>query len=643
MAENNVIYTVVTPDVPKAIPGEQLYVYVPQASFTNSGIAKFNKEEFTISADGLVSLVSKFIREEELNKEQFTVSETGAVSIRDEYIREQALTDISDALAKKLDKVSKETEFDEAYVKDASGTFQTTLPISQGAQANTIVRRKSTGAINVGNAQANYEAAALGQVKDLVSSEASKRDSADKALDAKITAEASAREAADNALQSSINDKLNASAVVQEKGTAEDKVMSQKAVTDELNAKLDVNRDSKQCVYAVNQVREQEMVKYSEYVYPFSIAYRNENGELAVADATLNESAVNLGQLITKLLGYLPTSGGTITKDLAIQGNLTVRGTTTTTIEETLNVKDAIVVANADAADITATLAGFIVRVHAEDCYGIVYDFSSNSIKLGLGMIADGKFVFYEGEGNAVAVRADGSLMTNGHLVKWDATALKFVDAGKSVDDIKSDTLAALTEGDNISIVKAADSEKVTISATGLVKEQPHTSGVRFYSTREDSPVWDATQTPNGFAAVLFDEKGKIKTNNPTDSLDAVNKQYFEANGVLSKCLPLNPLEGATEITVNQLSTLKNGFYYVSNKTIKGWTTDITGFFVLTKTGIAGTDDATIIAQGIGGDVIYMLGTYASGQSGRGWTKLATTDDVATATAVLIDNSLLGG
>lgn len=545
MAENNVIYTVVTPDVPKAIPGEQLYVYVPQASFTNPGIAKFNKEEFTISADGLVSLVAQFIRQEELNKDQFAISETGAVSIKDEYIREQALTDISDELAKKLDKVTKETEFDEAYVKDASGTFQKTLPISQGAQANTIVRRKSTGAINIGNAQASYEAAALGQVKDLVSSEASKRNSADTALDTKITAEASAREAADNALQESINKKVDAtdvSVVAEadkiprrdtnagiEAGIIPDismlatdglgdycapvvwvrgmQAVLENNITDSLKDKLD-KQSTGTTVYAIDNNGKQYQLAYN---------------------STTNESLVTLGQLIAKLLGYLPTSGGTITNDLAIQGNLTVRGTTTTTIEETLNVKDAIIVANADGADLSATLAGFVIRVHAEDCYGIIYDFSSNSIKLGLGQIADGKFVFYEGEGNAVAVRSDGSLMTNGHLVKWDAAALKFVDAGKSVDDIKSDTLAALTEGDNISITKASDSEKVTISATGLVK-QTATKGL--YGTEVDGTEvkMNFSASPGNWDIPQYDDGGRLQTNDPTDSLDAVNKQYFEAN-----------------------------------------------------------------------------------------------------------------
>lgn len=512
MAENNVIYTVVTPDVPKAIPGEQLYVYVPQASFTNPGIAKFNKEEFTISADGLVSLVGKFIREEELNKEQFTVSETGAVSIKDEYIREQALADISDALAKKLDKVTEKTDYDEAYVKDASGTTQKTVPIALLNKPNTIAKRDGGGSLLVSDAISDYEAVPLHQVTELIDEEASKRDSADTALDAKITAEASARGQADSTLQDNIDKKLDATAVVQETGTAEDKVISQKVVTEKLNDKLD-KQSTGTTVYAIDNNGKQYQLAYN---------------------SSADESLVTLGQLIAKLLGYLSTSGGTITNDLAIQGNLTVRGTTTTTIEETLNVKDAIVVANADGADLSATLAGFVIRVHADDCYGIIYDFSSNSIKLGLGQIADGKFVFYEGEGNAVAIRADGSLMSNGHLVKWDATALKFVDAGKSVDDIKSDTLAALTEGDNISIVKATDSEKVTISATGLVKQVTDTVNYdRLYgrtNSGNETTFKIVAYGTDTRSIAQRNDTGQLQTNNPIDAFDAVNKQYFEAN-----------------------------------------------------------------------------------------------------------------
>ena len=597
---------------------------------------------------------------------------------------------VDEDLDKKLDKVTDITVYQAAYVTKRDGS-QSTVEISYPSKGNTIPIRNRDGSISgIQNELTSssdltinslYTRAGLwlkalklidgksyvsqtmltdkGRVDLCFLKDASlpynvifQSKKGTVAYIEDVNAETSAREQADNALQSSINDKLNASAVVQETGTAEDKVISQKVVTKKLNGKLDVNRDSKQCVYAVNQVREQEMVKYSEYVYPFSIAYRNENGELAVADATLNESAVSLGQLIAKLLGYLPTSGGTITNDLAIQGNLTVRGTTTTTKEETLNVKDAIVVTNADGADLSATLAGFVIRLNATDCYGIMYDKSSDSVKLGLGTIADGKFVFYEGEGNAVAVRADGSLMSNGHLVKWDATALKFVDAGKSVDDIKSDTLAALTEGDNISITKASDSEKVTISATGLVKQVRVQTGslnnayVYDASAKIDKtiPIICGDTTAN--TIVLRNARGAAKVFDPIDNFDAVNKQYFEANAVMQR---ITYSSDNKTISPTELALLKPGFYTINTSyTITNGTDSLPkDYYTMIKQG--GIDDvpyndSTYLFQSYGGTV-YAYSQYGSSgyENKSAFYKLATTSDVATATAVLIDNSLLGG
>lgn len=330
-----------------------------------------------------------------------------------------------------------------------------------------------------------------------------KSETLEDAIEAADEAKAIALKAQSTAdeVKTELNGKVDKSAIVQEKGTATDKVMSQKMVTDELNTKLDVNRDSKQCVYAVNPVREQEMVKYSEYSHPFSIAYRNENGELGVANATSNENAVNLGQLTTKLLNYLLKSGGIISGNLSIQGDLEVRGTTKTTEEETLNVKDAIVVTNADGADLSATLAGFVIRLNATECYGIIYDASSESVKLGKGKITDGKFTFDSGEGNAVAIRADGTLMTDGHLIKWDATALKFVDAGKSVDDFV-ETVTDVTDSNRVYGADANGNRMV-------------------FKTSQRVPA-------SGNIAQLT-EYGTLRSNDPTDALDAVNKRYFEA------------------------------------------------------------------------------------------------------------------
>ena len=151
------------------------------------------------------------------------------------------------------------------------------------------------------------------------------------------------------------------------------------------------------------------------------------------ADTAINTSVSDLAK---QLANYLLKTGGVISGDLSITGDLEVRGTTTTTEEATLNVKDSIVVTNSDGADLKATLAGFVIRLNETDCYGIMYDASSKSVKLGLGKITDGKFKFNTGEGEAVATRADSKDLIDGHLLCWDSTKNRLVDSGKSVSDI---------------------------------------------------------------------------------------------------------------------------------------------------------------------------------------------------------------
>lgn len=130
----------------------------------------------------------------------------------------------------------------------------------------------------------------------------------------------------------------------------------------------------------------------------------------------------------------LDKTGGTISGNLSVQGNLNVAGTTVTKDTETLLVKDNIVVTNSDKAELL-NLSGLAINKNASQTYGIMYDPTTDSVKLGLGSIDEtGKFTFSE-SGNPVAVRADSSLLVDGHLIKWDATNNRFVDSGKSVDD----------------------------------------------------------------------------------------------------------------------------------------------------------------------------------------------------------------
>lgn len=167
-----------------------------------------------------------------------------------------------------------------------------------------------------------------------------------------------------------------------------------------------------------------------------SIPLRDANGFLYANASTTDKSVVNYKQLTELLLNYLKKSGGDIAGSLTIQGDLTVKGSTVTENTESLNVKDAIIVTNSDGTELGSTLAGFVIRLNATDCYGVIYDKSSDSVKLGLGKITDGKFAFNTGEGEAVATRADSTALTDKHLIQWDGTNFRLVDAQMTVEQI---------------------------------------------------------------------------------------------------------------------------------------------------------------------------------------------------------------
>ena len=176
------------------------------------------------------------------------------------------------------------------------------------------------------------------------------------------------------------------------------------------------------------------------------------NGTNIPADANKN---VNLE--------VLEKTGGTISGNLSVQGNLNVAGTTVTKDTETLLVKDNVIVTNSDKADLL-NLSGLAINKNASQTYGIMYDPTTDSVKLGLGSIDEtGKFTFSE-NGNPVAVRADSSLLVDGHLIKWDATNNRFVDSGKSVDDMEdsANKVTQITEENKASEVAYPSVKAVT-------------------------------------------------------------------------------------------------------------------------------------------------------------------------------------
>lgn len=130
-------------------------------------------------------------------------------------------------------------------------------------------------------------------------------------------------------------------------------------------------------------------------------------------------------------------TGGTITGGVSIQGDLTVSGTTTTEKEKQLLVEENVIATNANKVDLMTLLSGLAINKNASATYGIMYDPSDDTVKFGEGVLDENrKFVFKDGEGLPLSVRADDSDFVEAHLVRWDSTSKSFVDAGVGVEGL---------------------------------------------------------------------------------------------------------------------------------------------------------------------------------------------------------------
>lgn len=125
----------------------------------------------------------------------------------------------------------------------------------------------------------------------------------------------------------------------------------------------------------------------------------------------------------------LDKAGGAISGSLIIDKNLTVNGTEYINDIQNLDVKDAMIYTNADDT-LLASNSGIGIKTGDayKNIYGIVYDYLTDSVKLGLGKAdASGRFNFNEGEGYPVAVRDDSKLITDKSFIAWDNASHKLV------------------------------------------------------------------------------------------------------------------------------------------------------------------------------------------------------------------------
>lgn len=145
-------------------------------------------------------------------------------------------------------------------------------------------------------------------------------------------------------------------------------------------------------------------------------------------------SAASRAALATKF----DKTGGAISGDVDIQGNLTVIGTKTYVNVQSLGVKDAIIVTNIDGETLGVALSGLAIKKNSSKVYGLMYDPTDDTVKFGEGVLdtENKHFTFSEHEGKPIATRADSKDLVEAHIIKWNSYINAFVDSGVKVSDL---------------------------------------------------------------------------------------------------------------------------------------------------------------------------------------------------------------
>ena len=107
-----------------------------------------------------------------------------------------------------------------------------------------------------------------------------------------------------------------------------------------------------------------------------------------------------------------------------------------------MRVDDNIVELNSNKMDNSKYLSGIVINKGMKGerdrgTYGIVYDPSDDTVKLGLGKTDGGEFYFNDGEGAPVAIRDDSSRLDHGSIMIFDANTNKLVNSGYTMDTFK--------------------------------------------------------------------------------------------------------------------------------------------------------------------------------------------------------------
>lgn len=134
-----------------------------------------------------------------------------------------------------------------------------------------------------------------------------------------------------------------------------------------------------------------------------------------------------------KLDKKLDKAGGTVTGDLVVQGNLAIKGTTTTVDTQTLEVKDNLIVVAKDNTTALTTPAGmYVPKYDGANNVALVVD-NDGMAKVGNAVLdSSGNIDKSKSSLQTLATRTG---LVDGNIVKYDGTNQTLVDTGKKVSD----------------------------------------------------------------------------------------------------------------------------------------------------------------------------------------------------------------
>lgn len=152
-------------------------------------------------------------------------------------------------------------------------------------------------------------------------------------------------------------------------------------------------------------------------------------------------------------------------KDVIVDGNFTVAGTSTIENTEQILTKGALTVINSDNNQLETTLMGTVIRTGKQNTdgkyidYGIIYDPISEAVRLGIGTYDDesNTFSFSKGDGNPITTRSL-TAENNGQLIVWNHALKSIVSAGMTPKELQDgNTKTSLRTPEN-SVVVLTDS-----------------------------------------------------------------------------------------------------------------------------------------------------------------------------------------